>query len=106
MDKAKNAPKVSEAKAAADEVKGNQGAPKVEGPQTKAETSQDKPAQPKRQAQKRGDQAPEAKRTPKEQSDAAKKQFMDADRLAQMGLPESLTVEQRENQVRLAARGF
>jgi hypothetical protein len=106
MDKAKNAPKVSQSKAAADEVKGNQGAPKIEGPQAKAETSQDKPAQPKRQAQKRGDQTPEAKRSTKDQQDAANKLFADADRLAQMGLPETLTVEQREKQVRRAATGF
>jgi hypothetical protein len=103
MDKAKTAPKVSQSKAAADEVKGNQAAPKQEGP-TNAETQQ--PAQPKRQAQKRGDQTPEAKRSTKDQQDAANKLFADADRLAQMGLPETLTVEQREKQVRRAATGF
>ena len=62
-------------------------------------------ATPKKRVTQRGDKAPEAKATTKEQSAAAEKLFKDADEAARAGLPPDMTVEQRENQVRLAALG-
>lgn len=74
----------------------------------KAKTTAKKPAAkaPKQQVQKRGDQAPEAKESLKEQQDAAEELFQDADRAAILGMPEGMTKEQRENQVRKSALGY
>ena len=64
-----------------------------------------KKATAKKQVQKRGDQAPEAKATTAAKSAATEKLFKDADEAALHGLPESLTREQREKQVSIAALG-
>lgn len=60
----------------------------------------------KTQVTKRGDQTPEAKSSTAEATRAAQKMFDDADKAALLGLPEDITVEQRENQVRRAALGY
>lgn len=65
-----------------------------------------KAAAPKTEVMKRGDQAPEAQTTTKQQQDAASKLFQDADKAALLGMPEGLTAEQRENQVRRSALGY
>lgn len=50
--------------------------------------------------------APEGKRTTAEKKAAAQKLFDNADTAAMAGLPPDITVEQRENQVRLGALGY
>jgi hypothetical protein len=53
-----------------------------------------------------GQNAPEAKETQSAKKAAAQKLFDNADTAAMAGLPPDITVEQRENQVRLGALGY
>jgi hypothetical protein len=51
-------------------------------------------------------ETPEGKATTAEKKRAAEKLFDNADTAAMAGLPPDITVEQRENQVRLGALGY
>jgi hypothetical protein len=59
-----------------------------------------------RKAVASGDDTPETRATTAEKKAAAKKLFDNADTAAMAGLPPDITVEQRENQVRLGALGY
>lgn len=72
----------------------------------KAVTKKSAPKKPVTKAVASGTDAPEAKATQPAKSKAAEKLFENADQAAMAGLPHDMTVEQRENQVRLGALGY
>lgn len=61
---------------------------------------------PKKKMVQTGTDAPDGKATVSEKKAASQKLFDTADAAAMHGLPPDITVEQRENQVRLGALGY